>query len=107
MLAQKIAARGSQPDHHLAPFGMLARGKAAVHRVLPYRQARARGAPRVDHVAIGPRRATDPFQKVEDQRVEIVSLHDLLTASSALLSTRPSASEWATSAIAACSPAQG
>ena len=77
MAAKKVASLRGQADHHLASRAMLPRGKSAIDGVFPHRQARARRAPGVDDVGIGSRLARNPFQQVEDQRIEI-EFHGML-----------------------------
>jgi hypothetical protein len=68
MRAQKLLA--TLGHGHPQPLdGRSARDVAAIDRVLPDRQARARGSPRLDHFGIESRLARDPLDEIEHQCV--------------------------------------
>jgi len=67
MRAQKLRAALGDGHPHACSSDAFARYKTAVDRVLPDRQARARGAPRLDHLGIQPWLPGDPFDEVEHQ----------------------------------------
>ena len=54
---------------HAEPAIGLARDIAAIDRILPDRQPRARSSPGLDHLGIKPRLSRDPFDEIEHQRV--------------------------------------
>src|ERR1700688_4695639 len=69
MRAQKFCAALGDRYPDACTRDRLARDVAAIDRVLPDRQPRARGAPGLDHLGIKPRLPRDPFDKIEHQRV--------------------------------------
>src|SRR5678816_4005270 len=52
MLAQEALARGGDRDQRALPIDRLAHHEAAIDRILPDGQPRARGAPCVEHIRI-------------------------------------------------------
>ena len=77
---QKLpSARGHHHDR--AVRRSLPLQQSAVDGILPHREARAGGAPRIHHVGMGARLACNPFDQIEDQRLDILHAGVLISAS--------------------------
>lgn len=69
MLVEEAAATLRHDDDDAGAVAALRRDEASLVRILPHRETRARRAPGVQDVRVGPRARPDPFEQIEDQRV--------------------------------------
>jgi len=69
MLIKKLPSQGRHSDQCFAATSVVPLDEATFIGCLPYWQAGARGAPRVHHLGVRPCPGTDPFEKIEYQRL--------------------------------------
>lgn len=70
MLAQVLRSSGGDRDECTDTRGAMTCDEASVVGVLPHRQAGTRRPPRIEHLGIGARARSHPFEEVEDQGVD-------------------------------------